>query len=195
MSKSLTKLTETMSNLVTEVNELKVQNKEKDLRLQTMENKVNVLEQQLVNKSIEIKNVQNKDLSASEVVKKIAASVSVNVDDSDISNSYRIKQRDDKIIVEFCSLSKKRELMSKIRRHRISGDVINTQQVNEESSKIFINDQLTAHNRRLLWQSKIKAKENNWKFVWFRNGHLFAKQNENSSAILILNASDIELIC
>lgn len=203
MSNALTKLAESMANLATQVNELKAKSKEKDVRIQNMENKVNALEQQLINKSIEIKNVENKDFSASDVIKRIATSVNVDVHETDISNSYRIKQKDDKIIVEFSSLNKKRELMSKIRSHRISGDVLNTQTSNEDNNNvspaitnnIFINDQLTAHNRKLLWLAKTKAKDCGWKFVWVRNGHLFAKKTETSTKILLLNASDLELIC
>lgn len=66
---------------------------------------------------------------------------------------------------------------------------------NQNSDFIYINGQLTAHNRHLMWLAKNNARETGWKFVWYRNGHIVAKKkNENSSTIVILNACDIELI-
>lgn len=54
-----------------------------------------------------MKNVQNKELSGNDVIKTIAATADVDVQDSDISNAYRLKQKEDTIIIEFCSLNKK----------------------------------------------------------------------------------------
>lgn len=97
--------------------------------------------------------------------------------------------------------------MGKISKHRVRGDLfnrveelqtnkddVNTQNQNNNNNTIFVNDQLTAHNRRLLWQAKIKAKESCWKYVWTRDGIVFAKKDENSSPMLIKSASDIELM-
>lgn len=206
MSRAFTKLAETMSNLASEVNELKEQNKKKDLCIQNMEKRVNMMEQQILSKNLEIKNVPNEEISANDVIKIIAASVNVDVQDSDISNAYKKKKRDDTItIIEFCSLNKKRELLSKLRGHKVKGEIFNNTSktnsnnsnnnlVNNTANYIYINDQLSAHNRQLLWIAKTKAKENGWKFVWFRNGHLLAKKNENSTAVLISNVCDLELI-
>lgn len=204
MATAFTKLTDAMAGLASQVNDLKEENKEKNLRLQKMENKVNVLEQQLLNRNVEIKNVHNDQLTAVDVIKTIAASVNVEIQERDISNAYKLK-KSNKIIVEFCSLNKKRDLMSNIRGHRVKGDIFhNNMSTDQETSKttndnssynVFVNDELTAHNRKLLWMAKTKAKESGWKFVWYRNGHLLAKKNENSAAILISNSSDIELIC
>lgn len=53
---------------------------------------------------------------------------------------------------------------------------------------------MTANNRRLLWLGKTKAKEHNWKFVWVRNGYIYARKNEKTSPIIITNSADIESI-
>lgn len=201
MANAFLKLTEAISTLTTQVNDLKQESESKEIRIRTLENKVNSMEQQLLNKNIEIKNIKHNNMEPSQVIKTIAASVNVNITDSDISNAYKIKNYE-KIIVEFSSLNKKKELMSKINKHRVSGTLfknnIDGQQksddINNSNNTIYINDQLTAHNRRLLWQAKSKAKELGWKFVWVREGNIFAKKNENSSPILIRNTCDIELI-
>ena len=42
-----------------------------------------------------------------DIVKKIAASLNVDITEDDISKPYRLKNQEDKIIVEFSSLKKK----------------------------------------------------------------------------------------
>lgn len=195
MCNAFSKLNDTMANLASEVSELKKENKEKDIRIQQMENKVNTLEQQTLSKGIEIKNVKNNELTPIDVIKTIAASVNVDLQDNDISNAYKM-QKQEKIIIDFCSLNKKRELMAKIVRHRVKGDVIhkNLNENNNSSNNIYINDQLTAHNRRILWLAKVKAKETGWKFVWVKNGNIMIKKTENTAALIISNACDLEHI-
>lgn len=160
-----------------------------------MDIRINKLEQQMLSKNIEIKNVQNNKISAMDVVKKIAASKNINIKEEDMNKAYSIKKRENKIIVEFSSLNKKLELMSKIERHRIEAEIINTNEENNGSKKyIYINDQLSYNNRQLLWITKTKAKECKWKFVWVKNGNIFTRRNENSPPILINNIADIESI-
>lgn len=40
--------------------------------------------------------------------------------------------------------------------------------------------------------SKTKATECEWKFVWVRNGCIYARKNENSCFIIINNEADLE---
>lgn len=191
---ALANITSSLSTLASQVSELCEKNKEKEKQMQEMDNRIHKLEQQIVNKSIEIKNVTNQDISANEAVKKIGSSVNVTIDNNDISNAYRVKNSN-KIIVEFCSLNKKKELLSNIKRHRIDANLINEQRNDDDNYDfIYINDLLTAHNRKLLWMAKTKAKETGWKFIWVRNGYIFAKKNETSNPIIINNTSDIEMI-
>lgn len=86
--------------------------------------------------------------------------------------------------------------MKKIERHRVDGIVINNNVGNTEhqTNYIYVNDQLTFNNRRLLWLAKTKAKEANWRFVWIRNGSIFARKNENSPLFLIKNTADVAAI-
>lgn len=198
MSMSFLNLTQAMTNLTTQVNDLKEQNKSKDRRIEIMENKINVLEQQLIKKNIEIKNVPNKELSAMEVIKTIAESVNVEIHDNDISNAYTLN-KSEKRIIEFCSLNKKKELMMNIRGHRVKGEIFNTNissNVNENTTNnnVFINDQLTPNNHKLLWLTKNKSREANWKFVWTRNGNIYAKKDESNKPLIISNLDDIEKI-
>ena len=78
------------------------------------------------------------------------------------------KYKKGKVYVEFTSLNKKRQLKSKITRHRLYAHIINdteNQNTNNKNNYIHIHDAITFHKRRLLWNAKTKAKEANRKFV------------------------------
>lgn len=186
---TLSTITTSLATLVTQVNELNIKDQKRESQINEMDSRINKLEQQLINRNIEIKNIPDTSLDAHDVMKKIAASLDVDISDYDISNAYRLKNKE-KVIVEFSSLNKKRELMNKIKRHRVDANILKE----GNSDFIYINDELTPYNRRLLWLAKTKATESKWSFVWVRGGNIFARKNEHSSAILIKNAADIETI-
>lgn len=194
MNNALAKITDALAALTTQVTELHQKNSEKEKQITEMDIRINKLEQQLINKNIEISNVEEKEMGAVDIVKCIAASVSVIVNDADISNAYRTR-KGDKIIAEFTTTNKKNELMQKIKGHRIDANVINkTPNVDRRNNYIYVNEQLTFNNRRLLWLTKTKARECNWQFIWVRNGNIFARKAEKSPAIIIKNNADIENI-
>lgn len=190
---AMNKINETLAALTTQVNNLQEKDKQRAQQIAEMESRINKLEQQTINQNIEIKFVPETETDPKATIKTIAESVGVVVADADVGKAYRIK-RNKNIIIEFTSLSKKKEIMEKIKNHRIDSNTLyeNTNKTN--NNYIYINDELTPHNRRLLWMAKIKAREHKWKFVWIRDSHIYARRNENSKHIIINNSADIELI-
>ncbi|KAI8129590.1 hypothetical protein CVS40_1408 [Lucilia cuprina] len=192
---ALSTITNSISTLVSQVNELNERDKIKEKQINDLDNRINKIDQQMISQNIEIKNVENKQIKPIDVVKKIATTLNVEISERDINQAFRLKNQDNKIIVEFFSLSKKVELMNKIQRHRIDANIINSDDKNSSTTKyIYINDELTYYYRRLLWITKTKAREAHWKFVWVRNGKIFARKSENSPSIVINNSTDIESI-
>ena len=59
LTSALSKITETLTGLVLQVNNLNEKNKEKEVKINEMDRRINKLEQQLLNNNIEIKNIQN----------------------------------------------------------------------------------------------------------------------------------------
>lgn len=52
-------------------------------------------------------------------------------------------------------------------------------------------DNLTAHNKKLLWMTKVKAQEKRYQFVWQKNGNIFVRKAEGNRAIKI--GSEVDL--
>lgn len=79
--------------------------------------------------------------------------------------------------------------MSKVKNHRVE-----VEQSDGSKALLYVNDELTQHNKRLLWMTKTKAKESGWKFIWVKSGNIYARRNENSRFVIINNTSDLEII-
>lgn len=64
----------------------------------------------------------------------------------------------------------------------------------EAKSKIFFNENLTAQNKNLFWQMRIKAKEKEYLFAWHKNGRLFVRRGPRDKVIRISAAKDLDKI-
>lgn len=51
---------------------------------------------------------------------------------------------------------------------------------------------LSMYNKQLLYQTRKKAFENQWKFVWFSNNHIKCRKQEGSKIITIYEEKDIQ---
>lgn len=190
---TLATINNNVCNLSSQVIELQQQNHDKEKRIGSLEVKISKLEQKALEKNIEINNINNTDVCATDVVEKLATKLSVDIAETDVDNAYRTKSN--KIVVELSSLRKKREIMKKIERHRVESSGINTESDSGKHKYIYVNDQLTAQRRRLLWLAKKRAKDAGWKFVWVHNGDIFAKKNESANIITINTECDLDQIC
>lgn len=193
----ITAISQNVNTLTDQVKDLKEKDKQRDTQMTTMDARINKIEQQMICKNIEIKNVSNTQMSAYDVVKTIGMTNNVTINREDINKSYRLKKQNNKIIIEFATMHKKDEFMGKIARHRIEAKSVNLDEESDDSNNpkyIYINDELTFNNRRLLWLAKTKAKEVNWKYIWVKNGIIFARKTDNSPLFVINNTTDIELI-
>lgn len=190
---SINKINETLTKITTQVIELKNKDEERSKQIKEMEIRMKQMEQKLLEKNIEINSATAVTMDAETVVKKIAASVGVNINEEHIEKAYCIKNKN-KVIVEFSSSKKKKEIMDKLKSHRLDENVLDDTNNNPTNKYIFVNDELTGDNRRVLWMAKVKAKENGWKFVWVKNGRIYARKNESSSQIIINSSADIDMI-
>lgn len=102
--------------------------------------------------------------------------------DSDLHSLHRLHPRAGKmpvVIARFQSVMLKEQWMQSRSRLR------------EKAPGLRIFDNLTAMNKRLLWLAQTKGKEMKYRFVWQRNGHVFARKNSGDSVIRICQESDL----
>ncbi|KAL4714651.1 hypothetical protein ACJJTC_004641 [Scirpophaga incertulas] len=61
-------------------------------------------------------------------------------------------------------------------------------------TNIYINERLSRYKRHLFFLARQAAKNKNWRFVWTRNGQIFARKAEGNGSIYIRTEKDVEKI-
>lgn len=189
--KKITEIEERLNTLENNENNIK------EKHINELEIKLNNIEQIQLKKNVEIVIEKNNSTSVLETVKQIARASNITIQDSDVTDAYRIKNN--KIIVKFSSLCIKKHFMKRVRECRLKEKDINKETNNmgkrdetiKNNKNIYINDQLTAYNAKLYWMTKNKVKEMKWRFSWIKEGKIFAKKEENSSAVVINSTEEI----
>ncbi|XP_061402875.1 uncharacterized protein LOC133338785 [Musca vetustissima] len=182
----IAEINKNVATITTQVKELQMSDIENKKEIRELKERIAKMEQKALDKNIEIGNVMDENMDVYELLKQISECTGVEINTTDVNRAYKVKRKN-KIIVELSTVNKKIELMSKIKRHKVE-----IRDANGENNVVYVNEELTAYNKRLLWMAKTKAKEMGWKFVWVKNGNIYARKNENSSFTIIHNSTDIE---
>ena len=65
---------------------------------------------------------------------------------------------------------------------------------NQNGKRVYVNENMTPHYRQLFWRAKNYAKENNIKYVWFKNGKvLMRRSDEEKTVITVKSEGDLNV--
>lgn len=109
---------------------------------------------------------------------------------ADVVACHRLRSRREgeaPILVQFTSVSVKEQWMGARKK-------LVTLPRSENQHKIYLNDNLTRSNKELFWQVRTKGREKSYRFVWVKNGTIFANKDESSSPVRIASTRDLERI-
>ena len=175
--------------------QIKIVEKENtDLRI-----KLNHLENLTRLTNLEIHNVpEAQNENTSRIAINILKIANPNICDSDIDDSFRIRRpsatdvnaKPTPIIVQFNS-AKKRMMVLSNRRNLARK---NFQEMGIESTKKYINENLTSFSRQLFYRANILKKANGWKYIWTRDGVIKLRKDDNASILNIHDTPDLEKI-
>lgn len=174
-NKQLHELILSMKDLREENKILKEQSNDLRIGFNLLSKKVNNLEQKSLDDFFEVvgvPNINNEDCKLK--VKKIATALNVEID---VVNAFRAQSnfnnRPNKIVAEVSMKQCKRVLMETARKTKLTGIRVDSSWKNEA---IYMNDRLTQFNRNLFFKTKAFARDNGYKFVWFKDSKLFIKK-------------------
>lgn len=175
-----------------EVENLKKDNEEKNNIIYEMKEQVEQLEQYSRNQNVEITGIkQVPDEDCKQIVLKIAQELNVDININDIDVAHRTysynKKYPPSIVARMVTRTKRDELITKkplvILNNNIPGTAI--------GSKVYVSEHLTSANKNLMRLAKIRAREVNYKFVWFKYNKLLVRKEYNTPVIRIFNEEDI----
>lgn len=187
-----------VENVSKDVTELKNSIKKKDVVISELSNRVNELEQANLNMTIEIHNVEKKpDEKLDVILDRIAQNIQAPDVKTSIEDCYRmpVNTRNARkanlppiIVVKFKSTQARRVWLDRTKTSQLTSGVANN---DNNNNNIRVYEMLTPYNRKLLWQTKTAGKECNYKYIWAKNGKIFAKEADNQGTLRIQNENDI----
>lgn len=128
--------------------------------------------------------------SASEAVLEVARQIGCKLSESDFDCSVT-KSRKKIATVEFKSKNKRRTFYQ-------TGKKFNREEkrltVNNSQHKIFINEFLTSSQKQLLYNTKVFAREKNFRHSWFCNGLVHLKKDDQSRLIVLKTQRDLDCL-
>lgn len=195
------KLRSDFLNLEKRVNEFDNMGGNNDSAVNVLANRVCELEQAALGRELVVYGVVEKENeNLMNVITKIAEKISIPFQQSSVETVKRMFQKrrnGDKdhskprpIRVAFTSAAVRNVFVEKKRVALVNEDIL----VNGGGEKIAIYEMLTAHNKRLMWEARKKARELGWKYVWFSYGMLRARKTEGSGVVFIRSNSDLNKI-
>lgn len=194
MYEELRKACATIEILHKENQELKAQVIGQNTKIHDLRIRLNSSEQYIRRNQIEVNDVTfQPSENLEQVIINIAEEIGVALKPEDIEVTHRMPSRKKEscpIIVEFNSRKKRNEILNR-RYHKV---VTNKNILGQGHSdkRIFINESLTPYFKHLLWLTKKYAKENGYKFCWFRKDKIFLKFNEDSNPLAITYEEELE---
>lgn len=181
---------------------LKKQNEELNTRLETVENEINVQQQQRIKDYITIHGIphkNNENLKA--VIVETIKATQTNITEENIlscrrMNSPNSTQKTSIIVAKLDNYDTKTKLQQNFKNNGpiTMQQIIPTSNPATENRLVYINDYLTNHTRQLYELAKELKKRHNFRYVWTKDGKVFIRKNENSKIFRIKNISDREVI-
>lgn len=131
-----------------------------------------------------VKQEPNEDVE--DFVVKLGSKIGVPMEKRDIAAAHRLRAKPGKtpsIIVEFVSRKVRDDYLNKRKLANVG-----------EHNKIYINESLCSYYKNLLRLAKEKAKQENYKFCWFRSNKILVKKTENTTPIVITRIEDLDKV-
>lgn len=195
----ISELQKSNKDLLQEVKQLRESVTEKDKKIASLEEKIIQLEQYGRNKNIEIHGLKlhpdgNRKENLHDSLQKIADKLDIPFSLDGVEAVHRLPTRrktdSPPIIVQFSS-RKMRDFWISKKREKLTNDMV---LADGSDKKVYINENLVTSIKDLLYKTKQKAGELQYKFVWVRNGKIFVKKSEDVFAIKINTEADLQKI-
>lgn len=206
---SLTFINKAYEDMKKELNEVKSEHKKLRSENQTLQTLCEELkthvnasatrilqcEQYSRNANVEIKGVPfQADENLTGLLQKLGDATGVAISPDDVEVCHRVpvaKNPSEKnIVVQFAHRSKRNSVLEKARRMRLTAsDLGLTAQV-----PIYVNEHLCPELKKLLGQTTSRKRECGWKYVWVRNGQIFARKAEETPVVKISSSNDLPKI-
>ncbi|CAH2085234.1 unnamed protein product [Euphydryas editha] len=174
-------------------------------QVRDLKDRLSQVEQSLRIANVEITGVpEHKSENLVKTVVQLGKIVESPIAESDITHVTRIakfnkeSKRPRSIIVKLQSQNHRDELLAAVSRFNKKNrdKKLNTEHlgIGGRSQPVYVSEHLTLTKKHLHAATRIKAREAGFKFVWIRDGRIFARKSETSPAIYVKDEETLKLI-
>lgn len=182
-----------LNTYVKKTDRLENENKELRKNISTLDEKLNELDQYSRLNNLELQGIPDKE---GENILNIFESICLSLECGPLNVEYihRIPTRDERkskpIVVRFLSRCDRDKLLAAYKANK--NTVRPGLTVDGVANALYINEHLTQTNKILFKETRQTAKEKSYKFVWVKNGNIFARKNETTKIQHIKNMDSIK---
>lgn len=186
--KSVMSLGKEVSDLNSELSLLRKENV-------SMKKELNDIQQQLKQRDLEIVGVpEAKNENVGTIIRDISSKLGIPSLDTCVENYYRVhsssKDKPRPIIINFKTKLYRSEFMKAYKRHKS----LNTADIGVKGpiSNIYVNESLTAHNRKLFYVVRQFAKTNAFKYCWTQDCKILLRKDEGSRIVHVTSENQLQ---
>ncbi|CAH2097108.1 unnamed protein product [Euphydryas editha] len=166
-------------------------------QIQVLQDKVDAMEQQARSYNIEIANLtERRDENLLVILEKLGCVIKHPINVQDIVSIHRVPHMEKSnnwpknVIVRFTTKIIRNNIIAAARASKeIKSDKL---LVSGTIQNVYVNEHLTAKNKQLFRCCREEAKNNNFKYVWIKNGTILVRQTDNSPIFAVRNEQDIK---
>lgn len=186
---------EEMKHVKDEVKRLQEENRNLLSTVDDLETRMRDMEQYSRINNIEISGVpvsENEDVEA--LLKDVAKAIAVEYKGTKVEAAHRVpsynRKRASPIVVKFKSRRDKETWINAFKETRpLTADKINPRMVKD---KVFINEHLSPANKLLLSRTKEAARNRGYKFIWTKDGKIFARKDNGDRVKRITSEASLK---
>lgn len=167
--------------------------------------RLNNMEQNLRENNLEVHGIpEHRSENLPNMLQQCAKVVGHNLVESEVIKCTRVarQNKDSKIprtvVVKFNNIKSRDTFYSAVYRYNKTNPTnkLNTALLGIAGDKrpVYVSEHLSPSNKILHMAARKKAREQNYQFVWVRNGRIYVRKNPDSSYILIKNTESLDLL-
>ncbi|CAB3248045.1 unnamed protein product [Arctia plantaginis] len=170
--------------------------------IRELEERVEHMERQLCSSKIEIRNLPQKQEESKKnlcaIVTKTANILGCPIDDTDIKDVFRMKNKKDSntITVDFNSAITKENILKKARDFNKANkeNKLNTThlKINGPSKHIFVAEKLTPKTQRIYYLARCFADSHKYKYCWTSFGKVLLRKTDGERHYIIKSETDLD---
>lgn len=187
------------------IEKLEKENIELHSTVKELSSRLNSIEQHMRECNVEINGIpEHRNENLPNIMQQLSKIVECPITNTDIQYVTRVAKlnKDSKrpraVVLKLCSRETRDNILAAVTKFNKAhkDDKLSSKHlgIGNKREAVFVSEHLSPQNKHLHAATRQKAKEAEYKFVWVRDGRIFAKKKETSQAIHVRSIESLSLL-